>query len=455
MKKLIFFFTGLLFLSSSQIIAQQYTAAEYWKMENDPAYTLTLQRQQAGETLSPQEQSTLDEYKSRLSNYFDKLSDSEKSLYFKNRSKWSSQPGSVDKVTQPQDEDVYAGERSKYSQYVASAGFFGFLYGTSAAYILGIESSAGIAIPLLAAGASTLVPMLTIKDRYVSYNSLALSIHGKGIGGLQGAALGLLIAGENDEDGKLTLGVATLSSIGLGRLGYVLGRDKQWSQGRAALYSHYGSMMPLEGLAIDVALNATDIRVMAATSLVFGAGGYLIADRVARWNDFTRGDVTATSTLSLINAGLGFFIFGDMAKDDDINSAAILIPAAGALGGTLAGHLWLKDARLTSQQSRNIALGSFGGALIGFGLTAIVTPETITPYYIMGYATSMTAYALLVTKYKKTNTTALIENNKPNRWKVNIMPQNILVNRKINALINANPGKRITYLPAFSASLNF
>ena len=79
-----------------------------------------------------------------------------------------------------QDEDVYAGERSKYTQYVASSGLFGFLYGTSAAYILGIENSGAIAIPLLTAGASTLIPMLSIKDKYVSYNSLALSIHGKG-----------------------------------------------------------------------------------------------------------------------------------------------------------------------------------------------------------------------------------------------------------------------------------
>ena len=459
MKKMICSLIGFLLFSCSQLMAQQFTATEYWKMENDPSYTSLLQRQQAGESLSAEEQKTLVDYKSKLSEYFEKLSDNEKSVYFKNRAKWSAQPGSVDKVAVPEEEDVYAGERSKYTQYLVTSGVFGFFYGTAAAYIFGIESEGGLAaIPLLTAGASTLIPMLTIKDKNVSYNSLALSIHGKGIGGLQGAALGLLITGEvdNDSEGKLLVGLATLSSIGLGRLGYVLGRDKPWSQGRVALYSHYGVLMPFEGIAIDAAFQVADPRLYAATSLVFGAGGYLIADRVARKNDFTRGDVTAISTLSTLNGLLGLFIILDMAeRSEEVSSATVLIPAVGALGGTLAGQLWLKDARLTSQQGRNTALGSLGGALVGLGLTAIFTPETATPYYVMGYATGLTAYALLVSKYKKTNKMAFIEPDKQSRWNVNFMPQNLLLNRKIATFANANPGKRITYLPAFSATLNF
>ena len=196
MKKLVCFLIVLILFSYSQLMAQLYTAADYWKMENDPAYTSLLFRQQAGETLSSQELDNMADHKTRLSEYFEKLSDNEKSLYYKNRSKWSAQPGSVNNPAGQQDEDVYAGERSKYTQYVATSGLFGFLYGTSLTYILGLESSSAIAIPLLSAGASTLIPMLSIKDKYVSYNSLALSIHGKGVGGLQGAAFGLLLTGE-------------------------------------------------------------------------------------------------------------------------------------------------------------------------------------------------------------------------------------------------------------------
>ena len=297
--------------------------------------------------------------------------------------------------------------------------------------------------------------MLSLKDKNVSYNSLALSIHGKAIGGLQGAAFGLLLTGDNIEEGKMILGMATLSSIGLGRLGYVLGRDKPWSQGRVALYSHYGFLMPLEGLALDAAFNVTDTRVLAATSLVFGAGGYFIADHVAGKNDFTRGDVSAISTLSAMNGLLGLCIFADIVEESEDGTGYILIPAIGAIGGTVAGQLLLKNARLTSQQGRNTALASAGGALIGLGITAIFSPEAASPYYIMGYATGMGAYAILLNKYKTDNKTAFIERAKPGRWNVNIMPQNLLINKRIASIANANPGKRITYLPAISASLNF
>jgi hypothetical protein len=213
--------------------------------------------------------------------------------------------------------------------------------------------------------------------------------------------------------------------------------------------------MPLEGLALDAAFEISDPRAVAATSLAFGAGGYLIADRVARWNDFTRGDVTATRTLSYMNGLLGLLILSDLGSDNELSSGTILIPAAGALGGTIAGHLWLKDARLTSQQGRNTVLGAAGGVLIGLGLTAIFSPETYTPYYIMGYATGMASYALLVSQYKSSNKSAYIERDKGSNWHVNLMPQNILINRRIAPLVSANPGKRINFLPAFSASLNF
>jgi hypothetical protein len=454
MKKVIVLAIVFVIFTCTLLTAQEYKASEYWKLENDSAYVSLTKRQKGGESLTPEEQIRLEEYKARLNEYFEKLSDNEKSLYYKNRSKWASMPGTVDKPV-PQEEDVFSGERSKYTQYLVSSGFFGFLYGTSAAYILGMENSGAIALPLLTAGVSTLIPMFSIKDKNVSYNSLALSIHGKAVGGLQGVALGYLITGDNVDDGKLILGIATVSSIALGRVGYVLGRDKPWSQGRVALYTHYGLLMPLEGLALDAAFNISDPRALAATSLVFGAGGYLIANHVANWNDFTRGDVTATTTLSMMNGLLGLLILSDLSMDMDLSSATILIPAAGALGGTVAGHYWLKNARLTSQQGRNTALGSAGGALIGLGLTAIFSPETPTPYYIMGYATGMASFALLVNKYKNSNKLAHLEPDKGSRWNVNIMPQNLLINRRIAPMVTANPGKRINFLPAFSASLNF
>jgi hypothetical protein len=457
MKILILLFFLIFLLPFSLLHAQQNTAQQYWKMENDASYTSLLKRMQAGEVLTTEEQTKLVDYKSVLNAYFDKLSDNEKSVYYKNRAKWSAQPGSIDRAPADQEEDVYAGGRSKFSQYLAWSGAFGFLYGLSFDYLLGIQDNgAAIAIPLVTSGLSTLIPILTIKDKNVTYNSLTLSNHGKGIGGLQGAMFGLLLTGENIDDGKLILGTATLASIGLGRLGYVLGRDKPWTQGRAALYTHYGFLMPLEGMAINAAFNTQDVRIYAATSLVFGAGGYFIADQVAMKNDFTRGDVTAISTLSSINGLLGISILADISgNSESAGTGYWLIPAAGAIGGTVAGQLWLKNARLTSQQGRNVALASAAGALIGIGVTAIFQPGTAAPYYVAGYATAMTSYALLVNSYKKSNIAIMGEKNKLSRWNLNIMPQNLFLNKKIEAFANANPGRRINYLPAFSASLKF
>jgi hypothetical protein len=461
MKRTAFTLICSLLFSFSQLLAQQYTAAEYWRMEHDSAYIRLEERQKAGDTLSFDEQKYITDYKILLSGYFEKLPDTEKSLYYKYRAQWNSQPPVIsEKGAIKQEADVYAGERSMYTQYLVASGFFGALYGGAAVAVLGLGESgdggAAVGIPLLTAGASVLIPILTIKDKIVPYNSLALSTHGKIAGGLQGAALGVLITGDNVEDGKLILALATASSIGLGRLGYSLGKNKPWSQGRAALYSYYGLLMPLEGLALDAAFQIEDPRIYGLTSLAFGAGGYLIANQVANKNDFTKGDITATGTLATLNGLLGLLILTDIGNNsDDISSWQIMIPAIGALGGTLIGHVWLKDARFTIQQGRNVALASAGGAAIGLGLAALFTPETATPYYVTSYITAMTTYAIMVGMYKKNNILRLSDNEKKTRWNINVMPQNIFLNKKIADYAFANPGRRIDFLPAFSAAINF
>jgi hypothetical protein len=455
MKKTACLLIGLILMSFSQLMAQENTAATYWKMEHETEFTRILQKQSAGEILSSQEQTYLNDHRTRLTEYFDKMSDSEKSTYYKNRVKWSEQPGSVDKTPAQHDGEVYAGERSKYSQYLISSGAFGFLYGASAAYILGMQNGGAVALPLMAAGASTLIPMLSIKDKNVSYNSLALSIHGKSMGAVQGAAFSLLLTGDNIDEGKLLLGLSTVSSIAMGRVGYILGRDKQWSQGRVALYKHYGLLMPLEGAAIVAAFKTEDPRVYGAASLVFGAAGYLIADRVANSYDYTLGDIRATSTISAMNGILGICIASDFASKTDAGPAVLLIPAFAALGGTYASHSYLKGARLTSQQGRNTALAAAGGSVIGLGLAALFSPETGTAYYITGYLTGLSAYAYLVGKYKSDNKLAVFKEDEKSPWNINFMPQNIFFNRKIASYALANPQKRITFLPAVSATLTF
>lgn len=457
MKKSICFLVACAMLSCTQLMAQQYTALKYWKMENDTAYTRLIKMQKEGIAFSAAEQSFMNEYKAKLDDFFTNMPDSEKSIYYKNRAAWSKQPWEADKIPVPQDQGIYAGERSMYSQYLWTTGTFGFLYGAAAVYVFGLESEEAIvAVPLLTAGTSVLIPMLTMKDKNVTYNSLNLSLHGKAMGLFQGAALGVLMVGDNVEDGKLLFGLSTLSSIGLGRLGYVLGRDKPWSEGRVALYNYYGTIMPFEGLAIMGSMQIEAPRVYAATSLAFGAAGYFIADRVANWNDFTKGDIRATQTLASMNGLLGLFIMSDLsANEEELTPGSILLPAIGVLGSTIAGHFWLKDARLTDQQGRNTAFASAAGVAIGLGLTALVSPETPTPYYIVSYITGMTSYALVVNKYKKVNKLTTFDLKRSNNWNINLMPQNILLNKQLAKYVPIEPGKRQGWLPAFSASIRF
>jgi len=141
--------------------------------------------------------------------------------------------------------------------------------------------------------------------------------------------------------------------------------------------------------------------------------------------------------------------------EEDLNSTDLLLPAMGALGGTIAGNMLLKDSRFTIQQGRNTALAAAGGAVLGLGATALFTPESPNPYLLISYATGMTTYALMVSKYKKQNQGYSWKNEKANRWNISLTPQNIFLNKQIAARALAHPEKRNYMLPAFSASLTF
>jgi len=139
MKRTAFTLICSLLFSFSQLLAQQYTAAEYWRMEHDSAYIRLEERQKAGDTLSFDEQKYITDYKILLSGYFEKLPDTEKSLYYKYRAQWNSQPPVIsEKGAIKQEADVYAGERSMYTQYLVASGFFGALYGGAAVAVLGL-----------------------------------------------------------------------------------------------------------------------------------------------------------------------------------------------------------------------------------------------------------------------------------------------------------------------------
>jgi hypothetical protein len=441
-----------------RVHAQNYTAYEFWKMERDSVYNSLKKKQTRGDTLSIPDTEYILKYKARLDNYFEKLSDSEKSLYFKYRTSWENQTLQVNQLPVQQEPEIFAGEKSTFTKYIITSGFYGYYYGITAFYVfdLKLENEGIAAIPLLTAGASVLVPLLTIRPESATYSSLKLSQHGKLVGLMHGAAIGLMLS-PSDPDGKLIMGLSSLGSITLGSLGYRLGNKLNLTPGNAALYSYYGTLMPLEGIALAAALEVDDPRIAGLSVLAGGAGGYLLADRVSKSYSFTTGDITSTKAFTFLNAFLGLGIVSDISNNssDDHPTAIMLIPVATTLGGSFLSHAWLRNAKLTSQQGRNTALAAGAGVIIGYGISTMADPDADHPRYILPYLSGLASYTTMVyinTKIKKSQ--YLTSENK-NKMDFSFMPQNILLNQKFGKIKSTGYGRQALCFPVFSASYNF
>jgi len=349
-----------------------------------------------------------------------------------------------------------------FRRYLISSGYNAAYYGVAFDAIFELDGPGAAGLPLIAGGVGFVIPLLSNSNKTVTSNTLLLTSHGQTLGWAHGAALATLIKGENDfeseENPKFTIFLAAASSIGLGITGHKLSKTKDWSEGRVAIYRHYGWVMPGTGVCTALAFSH-NARVIAAADLVFGATGYLLADRVNRWHEFTRGEVRATQNLAVLNAALGFCIYADSEPYDDnvAGEPMWLLPAIGALAGTGLGHLWTKDANLSPQQGMTTLYASAGGAVIGLGVALMTDSEEFTPYYAIPYATSMIAYTITLESLKKKNRSvpALTDPNQKLSWNISFMPQNILMNNKIEQKGYMINGRYTGMQPLFAASCTF
>lgn len=349
-----------------------------------------------------------------------------------------------------------------FRRYIISSGWNGLFYGGALDIITGLDGAGAAGVPVITAGACALMPLLTNSSKTITPNQLVLTSHGRTLGWAHGFALATLIGGrdawesDNSNNYKYTVGLGALSSIGLGILGNSLGKNKDWSEGQVALYRHYGWIMPFTGFSIMAAFS-DEPRLFGGSILLFGAGGYYLADKINSWHEFTRGEVRATQVLTMLNTGLGYGIFADNQDiNESFNRTDWLIPAAGALSGTFLGHLWLKNTNLTPQQGMTTAYAAAGGAIIGLGIALVVNSEKVAPWYLIPYATGLGAYAFTVEKLRKKNSvqTFLPVNNK-NNFQVAFMPQNLFLNNKMQNNSFMINGRLIVMQPVFAASVTF
>ncbi|KPK84292.1 MAG: hypothetical protein AMS27_10380 [Bacteroides sp. SM23_62_1] len=348
-----------------------------------------------------------------------------------------------------------------FRRHVINSGWNGLLYGIAFDVIAEVDGAAIAGIPVITAGTSILVPILRNPDRSIDYDALVLSIHGKTLGWAHGVALATLIGGEeafdsyNSNNYKFTIGAGAATSIGMGILGSSLGKNNDWTEGQVELYRLYGWLMPFAGLSL-MASFSEEPRLYGASVLVFGAGGYLIGDRINNWYDYTRGEVRATQVLTLLNLGLGFGILAET-EMEEVHNPYWMIPAGIAIAGTMVGHKWLQNTNLTPQQGMLTAYAACGGVVLGLGIALLIESDVPTPYYLIPYATGLGAYGYTVERLRRKNNSQDFLNNikGKNNFNLTLMPQNLFLNNRINDKGYMVEGSPVGLQPLFTATVRF
>lgn len=349
-----------------------------------------------------------------------------------------------------------------FRRYLIISGWNGFYYGAAFDAIGEINGPGAAGIPVITAGLCALVPLITNSSRTVSSNTLLLTGHGQTLGWAHGASTAMIINGDEAfsslNKSKFTIFMGAATSIGLGIVGHKLSLTKDWSEGRVAIYRHYGWAMPISGICLALTFS-DDARLIGAVDLVSAGAGYLLADRVNRWNEFSRGDLRATQIFTALNGGLGLCIFLDSDPYDNYTSkeSLWLLPAIGTLAGTGLSHLWLKDANLTPQQGMTTLYAAAGGAIMGLGVALIINSDNFTPYYVAPYICGVGAYTIAVESLMKKNRTLQSSSpvNQKGKWDFSFMPQNIYLNKMIESKGFIINGRQPVMQPLFAASLTF
>ena len=446
-----------------------------------PTYTELLLKLSRGDTLSFDEKAWLQLYSDFLKNSFQFLPEVERNRF---QSQSIIKQEQTDSLAFNYTKELIEKESQKisfdaaYIRHIIESGGFGVYYGIAIDQIFEFEDMVAVGVPFLVAGANMLNPIVNNKKfSNISNNALWLRSHGKTVGTFGGLALSALLFGNDfldkyedyDYDDwenrkvrtqfKATHAITALSSIGLGMYGFKLGRTKDWTEGRTALYRHFCYMNTLIGMGIILSTDSDNARVYGASALISSASGYYIADRIANKYEYTRGDMITTAGYSILHTSLAMGFLLDISNRSDIEhpERLVYLPIAGAIYGTQRSLKELKNVRLTLQQGRRTNLAMAGGSLIGLGFAILIDWDEITPYYLFPYATGLLSYSLLMKHYKASNLAGINKRYK-GKGKVdytfNFMPQNILLNNmmvKKQTGINAFGGN----LPILNFAMEF
>jgi len=418
-----------LVISIRSFSQELYTARGYWVEATKETYRKLNQKQQIGDSLTINEVAYLQDYETYLMSYYQRMSDAEKTKYAQMKDQWDRE------VLAPSPPPILTKEEFEWKprdRFLNA--FYGFYYGTSVVYIANIENAAAAGIPLITGGLWLLGPVLNPKKyEGITRSTVRAGNTGKFLGLIYGSSLGLMLGGESENSDELIFGLSTVGSIALGEAGFQLQKKRNYSDGHIEMIRHYGIIGPWISTSLLISTEVDNANLAGASLLAGGAAGLLIGHKVSKRYDYTRGDVDAISSLSVISTGLGFALMIESFEDNG-SSSLFLIPAAGTTLGTVLGQKQVKGAHLTKKQGSTINLSTGGAALIGLGLATLLESESPTAWIGIPSGLALITHQVLLHIYKRDNLIRGFEGRKRRnhnfQFSMNVMPENYFINQK-------------------------
>jgi hypothetical protein len=307
-----------------------------------------------------------------------------------------------------------------------------FLYGPSVSVLVaskGTDGSTATGIWLLSAGLGYLLPMGITKDATVTPAESILGLNGA----VQGYAVGLAcsdLAGIHDNS---IVALALMGSVTELTVMYSVGGTEGMTQGRAALIANAGISGMLDGFAIGAMFdNSHDFSSGKETGLILGHyAGYALMNALTANKNYTVGNATAIDVLASIGYTAAWLDVNALNTETPLlrDRGAFAAALAGNIAGYYVGNALLKDYRLTSSQGTYVELGTFGGALLGFGIGLIADPQVKSPIVASGLATlgAIGGFAAVLGSMDKENSTS------DAGWSVNVNPSALFASVKSNS----------------------
>jgi hypothetical protein len=423
---------SLLLVVPGVLHAQElYTARSYWEaMYKDP-YRQIKHKQRVGDTLTDNEVAYLQDYETFLSNYYQRLPDSEKAKYEQMKAEWDRELLSPQKQPVVVEEEFEWRGRDRVNSFL-----YGVWYGTSLVLITNMSDAAALGVPLITGGLWVLGPVINQKKfEGITRPTLRAMNTGRFLGLIYGGALGMTIGGDSEGTENWIFGLSTLGSIGLGELGFQLQRRNNYSEGHIEMIRHYGILGPWLGISVFVATGSENVNLAGASLLAGGAAGLLVGNAVSKKYDYSKGDASVISSLTWISTGLGFTATAE-ALSNDGSSALFLIPAAGSVIGTVLGQKAVRGVHFTKRQGSTISYSSGGAALLGLGVVALTESESATVWVGVPSALALITHQILFSKYKRENLARGLQGrshqrNSAFKLSMDVMPENYLLHQRM------------------------